>query len=144
MIKEKIQKEILVSLKQKKETDLKVLRFLLSSINYAEIAKGKALTDEEIISLFQKELKKRKEAIEMFKKAKRMEIVADEEKQLAIIQAYLPVQMSQEELEIIINGEIKKINGVPNIGQVIGLVMAQVKGKADGSLVSALVRQKLS
>ena len=144
MIKEKIQKEILVSLKQKKETDLKVLRFLLSSINYAEIAKGKALTDEEIISLFQKELKKRKEAIEMFKKAKRMEIVADEEKQLAIIQAYLPVQMSQEELEIIINGEIKKINGVPNIGKVIGLVMAQVKGKADGSLVSALVRQKLS
>lgn len=144
MIKEKIQKDILISLKEKKAIQLKVLRFILSQINYAEIAKQKPLTDEEIIAILQKELKKRKEAIDMFKKGKRLDIVAEEEKQLPVIQSYLPTQLSTAELEKIVDEVIKNIGGSPNIGQVIGQVMGKVKGKADGTMVSSLVRQKLS
>lgn len=144
MIKEKIQKDILVSLKAKKETELKVLRFILSLINYAEIAHQKPLSDEEIINLMQKELKKRKEAIEMFKNGGRQDLVADEEKQLPIIQSYLPQPLSDKELEKIIDEVVKNISEVPNVGQIIGQVMKQVKGQVDGATVASLVKQKLS
>lgn len=144
MIKEKIQKDILVSLKGKKETELKVLRFVLSLINYAEIAKQKPLTDEEIISLLRKELKKRKEAIEMFKTGGRQDLVTDEEKQLPVIQSFLPQPLSTEELNRIVDEVFKGISGVPNMGQIIGQVMAKVKGQADGAIVASLVKQKLS
>ena len=143
MIKEEIQKKILTSLKEKKEMELKVLRFILSQINYAEIAKQKPLTDEEIMALLQKELKKRKEAIEMFRKAGRSEMVADEEKQLPVIEQYLPKQISQEELAKIVDETVKSIEGVPNMGQVIGMVMKKVKGQADGGMVASIVKQKL-
>ncbi|MBI1869368.1 GatB/YqeY domain-containing protein [Candidatus Gottesmanbacteria bacterium] len=69
---------------------LKVLRFVLSEINYAEIDKQAALTDEEIVSLIQKEIKKRKQAIDLFKKGNRLETVVDEEAQIAILRGIQP------------------------------------------------------
>ena len=143
MLKEEIQKAISSSLKEGRKTELKVLRFILSGIQYAEIDKQKDLTDEEIIVLLQKELKKRKEAIELFKKGGRTDLVEDEEKQLTVIEKYLPKQLSVEELNKIIDEVISSSGDLSNTGKIIGLVMAEVKGKADGKTVVDLVRQKI-
>lgn len=144
MLKDDIQQAVFANLKEKKATEVKVLRFVLSEIQYAEIAKQKDLTDEEVITLLQKETKKRKEAIEMFKKGKRDDLVADEEKQIIIIEKYLPKQMPQEEVERIVDAVLAGTNDKSNTGKLIGLVMAQVKGKTDGGIVAQLVRQKLA
>ncbi len=85
MIKDKIQKQILSSLKTGNQIELKVIRYILSEIKYAEINKQRDLTDEEIVALLQKEVKKREEAIALFKKSGRDELVTDEEKQIAVI-----------------------------------------------------------
>lgn len=144
MIKEDIQKRIISSLKGKKETEVKVLRFVLSEIKYAEINKQKDLTDEETVSLLQKEVKKRREAIEMFKKGKRDDLVQDEEKQISIIEDYLPKQLSNEEINKIIDEILSFSGDTSNIGKIIGQVMAKIKGKADGKIVSELVKQRIT
>lgn len=144
MLRDDIQKAILIYLKERKKAELKALRFILSEIKYAEIAKQKELTDEEVITLLQKEVKKRKEAIELFKKGARFELVKDEEEQIKIIEAYLPVQMSQEEVEKIVEETLATIADTSNLGKVIGTVMAKVKGRIDGGIVAQLVRQKLA
>lgn len=143
MIKEEIQKQILLALKEGRKTELKVLRFILSLINYEEIATQKKLSDGEIVALFQKEIKKRKGAIEMFKKGKRDDLVEDEEKQIIVIQRYLPKQLSENELNKIID-EVIASSKETNIGKVIGLVMVKVKGKAGGATVAQIVKQKLN
>ena len=144
MIKEEIQKEMILALKSKKGTELKVLRFVLSQINYEEINKQKKLTDEEVISVLQKEVKKRKEAIEMFKKGKREDLVIDEEKQIDKIKQYLPKELDQKELEIVIAEVISSSADTSNVGKIIGLVMARLRGRADGANVAQLVKQKLN
>ncbi len=143
MIKDEIQKAIPINLKGGKSTEVKVLRFILSEINYAEIDKQGQLTDEEVITLLQSEVKKRKEAIEMFKRGNREDLVKDEEAQLIIIGQYLPKQLSDEELNDIIEEVVQSSEDKSNPGKIIGLVMMRVRGQADGARVAQLVRQKL-
>ncbi len=144
MLKQTIQSEMIVALKAHDKIRLNVLRFLLSGIKYAEIEKQKELSEEEVVGLFQKEIKKRNEAIELFKKAGRTAQVTEEEDQVKIIQSFLPKQLSAEELGHIVDEAVARLGNSAQIGQVIGYVMGTVKGKADGSMVSALVRQKLA
>lgn len=143
MIKDDIQAAINNSLKEGRKVDLKALRFVMSQIKYEEIAKQKELTDEEVVSLMQKEIKKRKEAIELFKKGNRDDLVTDEEAQIVAIQKFLPQQLSETELNRIIDEVLSSLGEEKNIGKVIGVVMAKVKGKADGSMVANLIKQKL-
>jgi len=143
MIKDDIQQQINSALKAGNKTALKVLRFMMSQIKYEEIAKQKELTDEEVISLIQKEIKKRKEAIELIKKGKRDDLVTDEEAQIVVIAKFLPQQLSEYELNKIIDETVAGLAGERNLGRIIGVVMGKVKGKADGSMVADLVKQKL-
>lgn len=144
MLKDAIQQAILTNLKAKNESALKALRFFLSEINYAKIQKGSELTDEETQALLVKEVKKRKEAIAMFEKAGRTELVDEEKKQLETFAQYLPKQLPHEEIEKIVDDVIGSIKDIKNPGQVIGQVMARVKGQASGDEVATIVRKKLS
>jgi uncharacterized protein len=144
MIKDNIQKKIIESLKKGDKTSVKVLRFILSEIKYAEIAKKSDLNDEETLVLMRKELKKRKEAVEMFRKGNRNDLVKDEEKQNEIIESYLPMSMSSSELRIIIKEILDSIPDKSNIGRIIGTVMGKVKGRADGAEVSKIVKEELA
>lgn len=143
MIKNEIQLAINNALKAGNKVELDALRFVISQIKYEEIAKQKELTDEEVVTLMQKEVKKRKEAVEMFRKGNRADLVENEEAQIKAIQKFLPQQLSMQELDKIIDEIIISAAGDKNMGKIIGLVMAKTKGKADGSAVSNLVRQKL-
>lgn len=144
MIKNEIQLAINNALKAGNKVELDALRFVISQIKYEEIAKQKELTDEEVVTLMQKEVKKRKEAVEMFRKGDRTDLVENEEAQIKAIQKFLPQQLSMEELNKIVDEILISVAGDKNMGKIIGLVMAKTKGKTDGSTVSNLVRQKLS
>ena len=144
MIKEEIQKAVISAMKGKQTTELKVLRFVLSLIQYEEINKQKKLTEDETVSVLRKEIKKRKEAIELFKKGNRQELVADEEAQIKIIERYLPQQMSDADLEKVVESVLATSEkSMANMGKLIGAVMERVKGQADGAKVAFLVKKKI-
>ena len=151
MLHQKITEDLKTAMKAGKEFEVGVLRFLLSSLHNKEIEKKSkglepTLSDEEIIEILSREAKKRKEAIEMYTEGGRNDLVEKEEKELEIIKQYLPEQLSEEEIEKIVVATIEKI-GVKDIkalGRVMGEVMKELKGKADASLVSEIVKKRLS
>lgn len=143
MIKNEIQQSINNALKAGNKIELQALRFVMSQIKYEEINKQKELIDEEVVSLMQKEVKKRKEAIEMFKKGNRIDLVSDEEAQIKVIQNYLPQQLTEEELGKIVDEILKASPDEKNMGKIIGMVLRNAKGRTEGSVIAKLVKQKL-
>lgn len=128
------------------ETKVSVLRMLLSEIRYGQIAKGGDLNDQEIQSVVQKELKKRKEAAAGFRQGDREEQAQKEDTEAEILQSYLPEQLSDEELTNLVEDTIKEVGArsIQDMGKVIGLVLNKTAGQAEGARISTLVKQRLS
>lgn len=139
MLLEKIKQDLITATKKQDPLILKTLRFILSEINYKKIELQKELNDEDIIVLLQKEVKKRLEAMEMMKKGNRDDLVNEEEYKLKVIYNYLPKQMSDEEITVVVKEVLAKLPS-PNIGPVIGEVIKRTKGKADGKKIAEIVR----
>lgn len=149
MDKQKLQEELKQSMLAKNELRTSVLRLLLSSLNYYEIQKGGAgysATEEDVLSVIQKEAKQRRDSIEEFKKAERLELAEKEQKELDILRAFLPEQMREEEVKKIVEETISETgaSGISDMGKVMGALGGKLKGKADMGFVSNLVRQKLT
>lgn len=154
MLIETIQADLKQSQLNRDELQTSTLRLLLSELKNAQINKGASLEDSEAIVVLRKELKKRSEAAETYKKAGREELAEKELAETAILARYLPAQLSTEELTRIVEEAITKVRGeslitkvgaqtMADMGKVIGVVMSQVGQQADGSQVSVLVREKL-
>lgn len=149
MLKKKLQEELKQSMLARNVLKTSVLRMLLSALNYYEIQKGGAgyeATDEDVLTVIQKEAKQRRDSIEEFKKANRMELVDKETKELEMLQAYLPRQMSEEEIKSLVKDSINQTGAktIADMGKVMGILMPKVKGKADGGLVSKIVKESLT
>lgn len=149
MLKQKLQEELKQSMLAKDALKTSVLRMLLSAINYYEIQKGGAgyeATDEDVMSMIQKEAKQRRDSIEQFGAGGRQDLVDKETRELEILQTYLPKQMTEEEIHEIVKETIREIGAATtaDMGKVMGALMPKVKGKADGTLVSRLVKEALS
>lgn len=148
MLKDTLQEDIKKAMIAKDESTLSTLRMLKSAIQYTEINKGLdySATDEDILDVIGKEVKKRREAIELYEKGGRAELADKEKKELEILQSYLPEQMSEEEIGKLVDAAIASTNAssMQDMGKVMGALMPQVKGKSDPSMVSNLVRSKLS
>jgi uncharacterized protein len=132
---------------ERDELKVSTLRMLLSEIKYSTINKGTDTPlEEEILVVLRKELKKRSEAADSFKKGGREEQAQKEEAEAKILEGYLPDQISTEELTKIVEGAINELEAksIADMGKVIGAVMLKVKGGADGGKVSALVRERLT
>ena len=144
-MEDRIKEDLKQAQLSKDELKTSVLRMLLSEVNNQRIQKGSDLTDEEITSVFQKEVKKRKEAALAFKNGGRGDSAQKEEDEALILASYLPEQMSVEELTKIVEDTINELgaNSQADMGKVIGSVIGKVKGQADGGEVSRLVREKL-
>jgi uncharacterized protein len=160
----KIQEDLKTSLMGKKELELSVLRMLLSAINNKEtdkktkiwkekpdmapeeIQKEAELSDEEIFDVIASEIKKRREAIELYEKGGRKELADKESKEVEILQKYLPAQLSEDEIKKLVEEAIKKTGAkeMKEMGKVMGIITAQVKGKADMTLVSKIVKESLT
>jgi uncharacterized protein YqeY len=122
------------------------LRLILSSLKSAEKDLQRPLSDEEELQVLQRERKKRQEAAEAFRSAGRTEQAAGEEAELEILQEFMPEPISEEELDRIVDDAIaeNKATSMRDMGRVMADVMPQIAGRADGSAVSQLVREKLA
>ncbi len=144
-LQEQIISEIKEAMKAGNTEKLGVLRMLNSAMKNKAIEKGKdaALTDEEAMQVIAKEAKKRKESILAFEQGGRPELAEGEKKELAMLEAYLPKQMSREEAAAEIGKILAGLADKSNAGLVMKAVMQEMKGKADGKMVSELVRSYL-
>lgn len=122
-----------------------VLRVLKSEIRYKEIDLKHPLTDEETTVVLSSSVKKRRESIEEFKKGKRPDLVSKEEAELAIVQTYLPAELTESELSDIVKSTIAEVGATSNadLGKVMKSLMPKVRGRADGKKVNALVAAHL-
>jgi uncharacterized protein YqeY len=141
-----LQNDLAAAQKAKDELEVSTLRFVLSSIHNAKIQKGEELKDEEVVAQIQKEVKHHNESIEAFKSAGREELALRESTEKAILDKYLPQQISDEELVKIVQDAIKEVGAQTpgDFGKVMGAVMKKVGAGADGSRVSAMVKEKLA
>ena len=144
-----MQEELKQSMLARDEFKTSVLRMVLSAINYYEIGKGGAgyeATDEDVMSVLQKEAKQHNDSIEQFKKAGRQELVDKETKELEILKQYMPEQMGEEEIRKLVEETIAQTGAksIQDIGKVMEVLMPKVKGKADGGLVSKVVREEFT
>lgn len=149
MTKQQLQQELKESMLARNTEKTSVLRMLLSAIGYFEIQKGGAgyvATEEDIQSVIQKEAKMRKDSIDQFLKAGREDLVIKETKELGFLEAYLPEQMGEDEIRKYVDEAISQTgaSSPQDMGKVMGALMPVTKGKADGALVSKIVREKLS
>ncbi|RJP45750.1 GatB/YqeY domain-containing protein [Candidatus Parcubacteria bacterium] len=146
VLQERIQEDLKAALKGGKNERLEVLRFLLAQIHNREIEKrgaekGAGLTDEDIVQVFQKEAKRRKEAIDLFRKGGREELAGKEERELEIIWEYLPKPFSREEIARMVEDAYG--GGARDFNSLMREVMKRVAGRADGKQVGELVRARI-
>lgn len=144
-LKEKIMNDLKKSMKERDEVKIRTLRMIIASIKNWEINNLKDIDDNSIISVLLKEAKKRKEAIEEYRKANREDLVKAEEEELKIIESYLPERMSEEEIKELVLKTIEEIKAtsLKDLGKVMKAIMPKIKGKADGKLVNDMVRKIL-
>jgi uncharacterized protein YqeY len=122
------------------------LRLILASLRSAEKELQRPLHDDEELQVLQRERKRRLEAAEAYRSADRDEQAQDEERELAVLEEFMPTPLSEDELEEIIDDAIAEVGAtsIRDLGRVMADVMPQVSGRADGSVVSQLVREKLA
>jgi uncharacterized protein len=145
-LQEKLNNDLRDAMRAKDEVRKLVLRSLLSSMNYAEIAKQKKLDDAGIIEVVAREIKQRKESIEAYTLGKRPDLVASETAEMAILQEYMPEQMGHDEIVTIVQNVLTEVGakGPGDKGKVMQKLMPQVKGKADGNEVNKIVTELMS
>jgi len=145
MLRQQIEQQIKEALKGNEQTKLSTLRFLWSFIKNEEIAKQRELSDEEVVALVRRQVKQHQESIDSFEKAGRPELVAKEKAEMEILQSLLPPSLSEEELRKIVEEVRTSLSEDQrnNFGRVMGEVMTRVKGRADGGLVSRIVKETL-
>jgi len=143
-MKEKIANALKQALKEKRGLEIITLRQLLSSIHNEEIEKRRELKEEEINEIIFREIKKREEAMVLYEKGKRDDLAKKEREEIEILKKYLPKMLSEEEISEIVEKTINELSATPkDFGKIMGIVMTQVKGKADGQTVAGIVKQKL-
>lgn len=128
------------------EVKVSTLRLLLAEIHNTEIQKGGEITDDDVLLVLSREAKKRKEAATGFRIGNREESALKEEAELKILQEYLPAEMDLGELTGIVESTITEVGAtsMSDMGKVMSVLMNKVKGQADGGVISALVKEKLS
>lgn len=140
-LQEQLMEDMKQAMRDKNIVKLGVIRFLRSEIKNFEIDNG-VQDDAGVEKVIATQVKKLKDAVTDFRNAGRDEMVAEEEEKIAIMESYLPEQLSDEELDAIVSKVVESAED-KNMGKLIGAAMKEVAGKADGSRVSALVRAKL-
>lgn len=134
------------AMRAKDKARLSVIRMVKAAIQNESIKKGDELDSEEELTVLSREFKQRKESMVEFKNAEREDLVANLEVELQVIEHYLPTQLTEEEVLVIVDEVIAETgaSSKADFGKVMKVILPKVKGKADGSLISKLLKQKLS
>jgi uncharacterized protein YqeY len=150
MLRESINTAVKEAMKAKDERKLSTLRMVNAAIKNADIdARGQSkppLSDGDLLSLLQKMIKQRQESVELYEKGGRAELAAGEREEIAVISAYLPQQMSEDEAKAAISAEITELGaaGMKDMGKVIASLKAKYAGQMDFGKASGLVKAALS
>ncbi len=144
-LKEKLVDDRKQALKARDKVRTSVIRLVLAAVKNAEIARQAALEDTDILGIIAKEVRQRHESIEAFKQGDRQDLVAQEEAELAILNEYLPRQMTREEIIAKARRVIEEVGaqGPGDKGKVMPQLITQLKGKADGREINAVVTELL-
>ena len=142
---EQIDKNYLEAYKSKDEAKTSLLRMVKSSIQNAEIANKTKLSDQDVIKLLQKEVKQRQDSAEEYNKGGRIDLANKETNEIELLKKYLPSDLSDQELELIIKSGITQVGatGPDDFGKVMGSIMPKISGRATGDRVSAALRELL-
>ncbi|PYK63283.1 MAG: glutamyl-tRNA amidotransferase [Verrucomicrobia bacterium] len=143
---ERLSQELKAAMLSKDTERLSTLRLLKSAIGYAQIErKTDTLPDAEVIAIIQKEVKKRREAVEQFEKGGRPELASKEKQEIPVLESFLPKPLSAEALEQLVRAAIQETGatGKKQMGQVIKAVQAKAAGRAEGKVISELVGKLL-
>jgi uncharacterized protein len=142
----RIEDELKGAMRARDQERTDTLRMTLSSLRSAEKELQRPLSDDEELQVLQRERKRRTEAAEAFRAGDRPAQAEKEERELAVIEEFMPEPMSEEDIERIIDDAIAETGATSlrDLGRVMADVMPQVSGRADGSMVSQLVREKLA
>ena len=145
-LKKRITGDMKSAMKAKDRQALKAVRMILEAIKQKEIDERIELNDAQVMTVIQKMVKQRKDSISQFSDAGRTDLVEIEEAELEIINNYMPEQLSDEEVTSVVDKAINDsgANSMKDMGKLMGMLKAQLQGKADMSLVSQLIKSRLS
>jgi uncharacterized protein YqeY len=146
MLRDRLNEEMKQAMKARDEIRLSVIRLIRSSVKNREIELRHELSDGEITEVVSTLVKQRRESIRMFGEAGRTDLVEKEEKELSVLLTFLPQQLTREEVETLVAQAIADsgAQGPKDMGKVMKAIMPHVIGRADGSLVSSVVKEKLA
>jgi len=145
ILRDKLEDDIRESMRSRDQARLDALRFLKAAVQAAEKKDGKPLDDPRMADVASKQVNDRRESIRMFQQGGRTDLVTKESAELKVLEEYLPPQLSQDELEKLIRDVVSEVGAtsIKDKGKLMGKLMPQVKGKADGTVVNELVTQIL-
>ncbi|MFZ5863870.1 MAG: GatB/YqeY domain-containing protein [Nitrospirota bacterium] len=146
-LQERLLDEMKEAMRSSQAAKVSVIRMVRSALKNREIdrGKGRPLTDQDVLDVIQSGIKQRREAVEQFQKAGRAELVAKEQEEIAILQTFLPAQLSEQELEVLVREAAAEVgaSSVKEMGKVMKAVMSRVAGRAEGGAVSTAVKRVL-
>lgn len=142
---EELRNRLKEAMKSSDEVRVRTLRLLISNVKNEEIEKGEQLTEEEFTEVVLREVKRRKEAIEMYEKAQRKDLADEERKELKVLEEFLPQQLSIDEIRSLAIEAIESVgaSGPKDLGKVMSVLMPKLRGRADGKMVNKIVREFL-
>lgn len=145
-IKENLELDLREAMRTGKDVDKRTIRMVIAAIKMAEIEKSARLEDAAVVAILQKEIKSREETIVEARKGNRIQIITDAEAEIVVLKQYLPAQMSDEDLRVIIQRAIEESGAAlpSDMGKIMKLVMPQVSGRASGDRINQMVRQLLA
>ena len=141
-LQSRLQVELTAARKAQDKAATLLLGTTLSEVKNREIELKRELTDDDVIEVVRRGIKKRRESVEMYEKAGRNELAAKESAEVKMLERYLPAQASTDDIRAAVKAAIAA--GANNVGAVMGKVMPQFKGKAEGSTINAIAREELA
>lgn len=144
-LRDKLEDDIRQSMRDRNQARVDALRFLKAAVQAAEKTAGKDLDDEAMAEVIGKQVNDRRESIRMFEQGNRTDLVSKESAELVVLEEYLPPQLSREEITQLVQGIVAEVGAtsIRDKGKVMGRLMPQVRGKADGAQVNELVTEIL-
>ncbi|MDD4691503.1 MULTISPECIES: GatB/YqeY domain-containing protein [Eubacterium] len=144
-LKEQLQADLKTAMKEKDKVRKATITMIRAAILQVEKDQKVVLDDSAVLDIISKQRKQRRDALEDFEKAERDDLIEQTKAEMAVIDAYLPKQLSREEIEAIVDETITEtgVQSAKDMGKIMGALMPKVKGLADGKLVNQIVREKL-
>tara|TARA_B100000609_G_scaffold196191_1_gene191283 strand:+ start:5829 stop:6269 length:441 start_codon:yes stop_codon:yes gene_type:complete len=145
MILNEIKSSLKSAMKDSNKSEVLAMRNILEKIKQYEVDKKTSVNENDILTIISKYVKQLRDSIDQFKKGNRLDLVEKEQNELEIILRFLPKQLDRNEVSQIIENTIKDLNAsnLSDMGKVIGVVISQTKGQADGKMISEIVKEKL-